>query len=142
METILLLALFFGPAVLASKGMGYRGAWFGFAALFLILSMGSCVGSLGMSLNVEEERAKEQREERAQQQRDRESLDDLYILSGKEPPPVDTDVSSRKQKDSWAARRSSRKQKVLNTAVGMSMWSSVAFLGCLLAGFFYRQKAS
>lgn len=49
-EMVVAASLFFGPSVLASKGVGYRGGWYGFAALAFILSMGSCAGACSLAL--------------------------------------------------------------------------------------------
>jgi hypothetical protein len=87
METILLICLFFGPPILAARGIGYRGAWFGVAALSLIAALLSCVGSFGMAMNVKD--------------------------------PTD--------------------QLALNSAVSVSLWLGITFIGCLLAGCFYRE---
>ena len=89
LETILVIGLFFGPSVLASRGVGYRGAWFGLATLALIFSMGSCLGSCAVAMSPEQDE----------------------VL-----------------------------QDVSKGAIGASMWFGVTFLGCLLAGFFYREK--
>ena len=89
METILLISLFFGPPILASYGVGYRGAWFGYAAFALMLTLASCLGSWSMAMGTGEVQALE-------------DASNAYIIA--------------------------------------SSWLGVAFLGCLLAGFFYREK--
>lgn len=89
LEIILVVSLFFGPSVLASRGVGYRGAWFGLATLALILSMGSCLGSCAVVMTLEQDE----------------------VL-----------------------------QDVSKGSIVASMWFGVTFLGCLLAGFFYREK--
>ena len=88
LEIILVMGLFFGPSVLASRGVGYRGAWFGLAILALILSMGSCLGSCAVVMT-----------------------------------PGQDEVLRDASKG----------------ALGAFMWFGLTFLGCLLAGFFYRE---
>lgn len=89
METILLISLFFGPPILASYGVGYRGAWLGYAAITLMLTLGSCLGSWSITMTAGGEQ----------------TLQDA--------------------------------SKAYTTA---SLWFGMAFLGCFLAGFFYREK--
>ncbi len=46
MAEILLMTLFFAPAVLASRGVGHRRTWFRLSRTFFLLSVGSLVSAL------------------------------------------------------------------------------------------------
>ena len=89
MEEMLLMALFFGPIVLASRGVGCRRTWFELGGTFFLLSVASFAGAVAANLWM------------------------LDIL-GKQGVV-----------------------KLLSAGAGLT---GFPFFGCLLAGFFYREK--
>ena len=89
MEEILLMALFFAPIVLASRGMACRRTWFELSGTFFLLSLASFVAAVAANLW-------------------------LLDILGKQSVV-----------------------KLLSYGTGLA---GFPFLGCLLAGFFYREK--